>query len=103
MPPVAGALLRRFSLRALLTAALALIAVGDLWLVTLTPTGGWTQVAGPLTVLGLGVGLAFGLIDNAAVSAAPPERAGMASGVFNTMRLAVRRWRSASPGPCWSA
>ncbi|MGV9778197.1 MFS transporter [Streptosporangium sp. NPDC003464] len=88
VPPAAGALLRRFSLRALLTAALALIAVGDLWLVTLTPAGGWTQVAGPLTVLGLGVGLAFGLIDNAAVSAAPPERAGMASGVFNTMRLA---------------
>ncbi|MFF5205172.1 MFS transporter [Streptosporangium sp. NPDC000396] len=88
VPMAAGTLLRRFSLRALLTASLVLIAMGDLWLVTLTPSGGWTQVTGPLFLLGLGVGLAFGLIDNAAVSAAPPERAGMASGVFNTMRLA---------------
>ncbi|GAA4224305.1 EmrB/QacA subfamily drug resistance transporter [Streptosporangium album] len=87
-PAAAGILIRRFSLRALLTVSLILIATGDLWLVTLTPAGGWVQLAGPLSVLGLGVGLAFGLIDNAAVSAAPPEQAGMASGVFNTMRLA---------------
>ncbi|MEU7300164.1 MFS transporter [Streptomyces sp. NPDC007189] len=77
----------RVSPRVLLTASSVLIAVGSLWLVVLEPGQSPAAVVGPLLVFGLGVGSAFGAMDNAAVSVVPVERAGMASGIFNTMRI----------------
>ena len=42
----------------------------------------------PLLLIGAGIGLPWGLMDGLAVSVVPRERAGMASGIFNTVRVA---------------
>lgn len=41
-----------------------------------------------LTLIGLGTGLPWGLMDGLALSVVPKERAGMAAGIFNTTRVA---------------
>ncbi|QFZ17837.1 MFS transporter [Saccharothrix syringae] len=87
IPLVAGSVAARVPLRVMLGTSSLLIAAGSLWLVVLDPAGGITRVVAPLLVVGIGVGSAFGVMDNAAVSVVPPERAGMASGIFNTMRI----------------
>ncbi|MEV7180566.1 MFS transporter [Kitasatospora sp. NPDC093679] len=87
LPLVAGRIAARLPLRVMLAASSALIAAGSLWLVVLGPDAGWAQLTGPLAVFGVGVGSAFGVMDNAAVSVVPVERSGMASGIFNTMRI----------------
>jgi MFS family permease len=71
LPLLAGRLAARLPLRVMLAASSTLIAAGSLWRV----------------VFGIGVGSAFGVMDNAAVSVVPVERSGMASGIFNTMRI----------------
>ncbi|MGY3337647.1 EmrB/QacA subfamily drug resistance transporter [Streptomyces filamentosus] len=99
LPLVVGRLVAgRVSSRILLTASSLLIAVGSLWLIVLEPGQPWYETAGPLLVFGLGVGSAFGAMDNAAVSVVPVERAGMASGIFNTMRIAGESVAIASAG-----
>ncbi|WP_234347416.1 MFS transporter [Streptomyces specialis] len=87
LPLAAGHLAARTSVRAVLTCASALIAVGALLLTTLRSDGTWLDLALPLLPFGAGVGLAFGVMDNAAVSTVPVENAGAAAGVFNTMRI----------------
>ncbi|TDD92512.1 MFS transporter [Actinomadura rubrisoli] len=87
VPLVAGRIAAKVPLRVMLAASSTLIAAGSLWLMTLRPDSSWAELAGPLLVFGIGVGSAFGVMDNAAVSVAPVERAGMASGIFNTMRI----------------
>jgi len=87
LPLLAGRLAARLPLRVMLAASSALIAAGSLWLVVLQPGDSWLTLAGPLLVFGIGVGSAFGVMDNAAVSVVPVERSGMASGIFNTMRI----------------
>ncbi|GHF39134.1 MFS transporter [Kitasatospora xanthocidica] len=87
LPLVAGRLADRTSVRAVLTAASILIAAGALLLTTLDGGGSWAALALPLLPFGVGVGLAFGVMDNAAVSTVPVERAGAAAGVFNTLRI----------------
>ncbi|MEB0150924.1 MFS transporter, partial [Pseudomonas sp. CCC2.2] len=42
----------------------------------------------PLLVIGTGTGLPWGLMDGLSVSVVPKERAGMASGIFGTTRVA---------------
>ena len=88
-PLLGGWLGGRTSLRAVLTLAAVLNAAGCLGLLTLTPHTTWLGLAGPLLLCGLGVGLAFGVMDNAAVSTVPVEHAGAAAGIFNTVRLAA--------------
>jgi hypothetical protein len=87
LPLVAGRIAARVPLRVMLAASSALIATGSLWLIVLQPSSGPTGLIGPLLVFGIGVGSAFGVMDNAAVSVVPVERAGVASGIFNTMRI----------------
>ncbi|WP_051970177.1 MFS transporter [Kitasatospora azatica] len=87
LPLVAGRIATRVPLRVMLAASSALIAAGSLWLVVLQPSSGLSGLIGPLAVFGIGVGSAFGVMDNAAVSVVPVERAGVASGIFNTMRI----------------
>ena len=87
IPLLAGGIAARVPLRIMLGTSSLLIAGGSLWLVVLQSDAGWTQLVGPLLLFGIGVGSAFGVMDNAAVSVVPRERAGMASGIFNTMRI----------------
>ncbi|KJS58652.1 arabinose ABC transporter permease [Streptomyces rubellomurinus] len=88
LPLAAGRLAARTSLRAVLTSASVLISIGSLLLVTLDDGGSWPALALPLLPFGAGVGLAFGVMDNAAVGTVPVENAGAAAGIFNTMRIA---------------
>ncbi|MFJ8433917.1 MFS transporter [Kitasatospora sp. NPDC094019] len=87
LPLAAARLAARTSVRAVLTAASALIVVGALLLTTLRGDGSWPALALPLLPFGVGVGLAFGVMDNAAVGTVPVENAGAAAGIFNTMRI----------------
>ncbi|MEV4443393.1 MFS transporter [Streptomyces sp. NPDC049577] len=87
VPVVAGFLTQRLAMRTLLALSLALVAAGAAWLTVIGPSSGFTDILGPLLVMGAGVGVSFGLLDGAAVSVVPAERAGMAAGMFNTMRL----------------
>ncbi|MFF2147442.1 MFS transporter [Kitasatospora sp. NPDC058190] len=85
LPLVAGRLATAASVRAVLTAASALIATGALLLAAVRGDGGWLAV--PLLPLGAGVGLAFGVMDDAAVGTVSVEHAGATAGIFNTMRI----------------
>jgi len=42
----------------------------------------------PMVLIGIGAGLPWGLMDGLSVSVVPKERAGMAAGIFNTVRVA---------------
>ncbi|MEU9131072.1 MFS transporter [Kitasatospora sp. NPDC048540] len=87
LPLVLSRVADRLPLRVMLAASSVLITVGSLWLLVLQPHQSVLQLVGPLLVFGIGVGSAFGIMDNAAVSVVPPARSGMASGIFNTMRI----------------
>jgi hypothetical protein len=89
-PMVAGRLVRTgVPMRVVLGGSLVLIAAGCGWLTVIDPEVGVLAVAGPMLLVGLGVGLIYGLMDGAAVTTVPPARAGMAAGMFNTIRLAT--------------
>ncbi|KJS53673.1 hypothetical protein VM98_23720 [Streptomyces rubellomurinus subsp. indigoferus] len=88
LPVVAGHLSRTVPVRTLLAVSLLLVGGGAAWLTTVHPGIGVAGLVGPFLVIGTGVGISFGLLDGAAIGSVPPERAGMAAGMFNTMRLA---------------
>ncbi|MEV0260953.1 MFS transporter [Streptomyces sp. NPDC050617] len=87
-PAIAAALTRWVPVRVQLVAAVLIAAVGYAWLTVIAPGGGALPILGPLMLIGAAVGISFGLLDGAAVSSVEAERAGMAAGMFNTMRLA---------------
>ncbi|GGW61804.1 MFS transporter [Streptomyces xantholiticus] len=76
------------SSRILLTLSLLVTTAGVAWLTVIEPGMGWGALIGPMVTIGVGQGLSSGLMDGAAISSVPPARAGMAAGMFNTMRLA---------------
>ena len=57
-------------------------------LMRLSPDGGLWSMAIPMLLIGIGNGLPWGLMDALSVSVVPKERAGMAAGIFTTMRVA---------------
>ncbi|MBX9396647.1 MFS transporter [Streptomyces sp. TRM72054] len=86
-PQVGGWLITRgFPPRVLMGLALLLIAAGSAWLTVLEPGIGAGRLAGPLIVIGVGMGISFGITDGQAMSQVEPERAGMAAGFLNTIR-----------------
>ncbi|GAA2151329.1 MFS transporter [Kitasatospora kazusensis] len=87
LPLLGGRLAACTSVRTVLTGSSLLIATGALLLPLLTPGSSWPVLACPLLPFGLGVGLAFGVMDDAAVGTVPVEQAGAAAGIFNTMRI----------------
>ncbi|QMS86247.1 MFS transporter (plasmid) [Nostoc edaphicum CCNP1411] len=87
VPALAGRLANHFSVRALVSVGLVLNGLGALWLSrTVAETEGIALVSA-LLIIGTGTGIVNGLLDNLAVSVVNPEHSGMASGIFNTMRL----------------
>lgn len=87
--PLGGALLTRWISSATLSAAgLLIAAAGLLWLAQIPLGAPALSLAGPMLLIGVGTGLPWGLMDDLAVSAVPTERAGMATGIFSTMRVA---------------
>jgi hypothetical protein len=84
---VGGWLTKHTSHRVILALSLLLTTAGAAWLTVIQP-GSWVlALAAPLVLIGAGFGLSLGILDGAAVSTVETERAGMAAGMFNTMRL----------------
>ncbi|GAA1926409.1 DHA2 family efflux MFS transporter permease subunit [Streptomyces sodiiphilus] len=85
MVGITARLMGRFGTKNLLTGGLAVLALGLVWLSRVEPTGTFVVDVLPASlVAALGMALAYipGLM--AAMSAAPPEQAGLASGIVNT-------------------
>lgn len=74
--------------RVMLAGSVALVAGGAAWLTVIDGDATIGTLVGPLLAIGIGMGVTAGLVDGVAITSVRPERAGMAAGMFNTMRLA---------------
>ena len=74
--------------RIVLSAGLLASAVGLALMPRLTVNSSWTALIPGLLLTGLGIGIANPAIAKIALGLAPPQRAGMASGISNTFRTA---------------
>lgn len=89
MPFLAALLTRWFRPGALSAAGLLLVAGGLVWLAHGFSQGGGQALRLPLLLIGIGIGIPWGLMDAMAVSIVSPERVGMATGIFNTVRVSA--------------
>jgi len=88
MPVITGYLARWIAVRWLVLSTVVFSGLGVALLTLIGPgVSNWTVFPGFLS-LGIGIGVCFGVMDGAAVSSVPAGRAGMAAGMYNTMRLA---------------
>jgi len=87
VPSIAATLVRWVS-PGVISGAGLLIAAAGLFLLGRAEVGDGTATVVPMLVIGLGAGLPWGLMDGLSVSVVPTERAGMATGIFNTTRVA---------------
>jgi MFS family permease len=69
-------------------AGLVASSFGIVWLSMIAPGAAPLAFAPPLLLVGIGAGFPWGLMDDLAISVVPTERAGMATGIFSTMRVA---------------
>ncbi|MGH3472745.1 MAG: MFS transporter, partial [Nocardioidaceae bacterium] len=79
----ARTLIERFGERLVLIVGASLSTLSLLWMTQLSAQSGYTDVLGPLVLLGVGNGLAFVPLTSAALSGVKPEHAGAASGLVN--------------------
>lgn len=87
MPAIGSRLINRGTHPTTVVAsALLLIAAGNGWLTVLHPALEITAVAGPLIVIGIGVGTANGIIDAQAMNTVGAQHLGVAAGLLNTVR-----------------
>jgi len=84
VPRLAAALAQRIAPAWLSAAGLAVAAAGLCWLGARPPA----QAIPALLLIGAGTALPWGLMDALSVSVVPSERAGMAAGIFGTLRVA---------------
>ncbi|MFE4976266.1 MFS transporter [Kitasatospora sp. NPDC056651] len=88
LPLVAAKLVAKgVSARGITRLSLVLLVVGVVGLQLFEPGVSLWLVAPPMLVTGAGYALAAGLVDGQALELVAPERAGMAAGFLNTMRL----------------
>ena len=88
---VAGAssqLLERVSARTMIAVGLALVAVGQALMVVAAVDSSWTILLPGTVIAMIGTGMFNPAIVNVALSSAPPEQSGLASGVNDTFRQA---------------
>src|SRR5471032_295447 len=88
VPLIAAWLTRWISAGVLCTSGLVLAALGLWWLSVAVRAQDLNQMILPMLLIGLGTGLPWGLMDGLSVSVVPKERAGMATGIFSTTRVA---------------
>lgn len=87
LPLVAGQLTRRLHPAVICGVGLVISAAGLFWL-SRVPGGHPHLAIGAMLTIGCGISLPWGLMDGLAVSVVPKERAGMATGIFSTTRVA---------------
>jgi hypothetical protein len=88
VPAIAASLAHRISAGVLSGFGLLLAAVGLLYMSRIGPGQSAWAWAVPMLMVGVGTGLPWGLMDGLSVSVVPRERAGMATGIFSTTRVA---------------
>lgn len=88
LPVAAGLLTRWFRPATICGTGLLISAGGLLWLAQIPVGASIWMIALPMLAIGTGIGLPWGLMDGLAVSVVPKERAGMATGIFSTTRVA---------------
>ncbi len=89
IPFLAALLTRWFSAGTLSSLGLLIVSAGLLWLAHGFAQGGGQALHLPLLLIGIGIGLPWGLMDGMAVSVVSPDRVGMATGIFNTVRISA--------------
>ena len=88
VPFLAALLTRWASPGALSSAGLVAVAAGLAWLAR-DLSGGADALWLPMGLIGIGIGLPWGLMDAMAVSVVERDRVGMATGIFNTVRVSA--------------
>ncbi|MDA8483272.1 MFS transporter [Pseudomonas resinovorans] len=88
VPILAATLARWISPGLLSGVGFVIAAVGLQWFSRLDSAASGTEMILPMLLIGVGAGLPWGLMDGLAISVVPKERAGMATGIFNTARVA---------------
>jgi MFS family permease len=88
VPSIAAALSRRMSPGVLSGTGFLIAAAGLAWLSRVHVGDAHSDNILPMLLIGVGAGLPWGLMDGLSVSVVPKERAGMASGIFGTARVA---------------
>lgn len=88
VPLLAAWLTSWISAGVLCTSGLVIAAAGLGWLSQAVLAQDVTGMIAPMVVVGIGTGLPWGLMDGLSVSVVPKERAGMATGIFSTTRVA---------------
>ncbi|MGO2367312.1 MAG: MFS transporter [Serratia sp. (in: enterobacteria)] len=88
LPMLAGLLAHRFSAGIIASVGLLICAFGLVGLAQYAPGQPFYRLILPLLIIGCGISLPWGLMDGLAVSVVPKERAGMATGIFSTIRVA---------------
>jgi EmrB/QacA subfamily drug resistance transporter len=77
---------KRIPARAIVIASAVLVAAGLALMATIGPGDAWSVLLPGLLVAGAGIGLNNTVVNQVALTAAPPERAGMASGTVNALK-----------------
>jgi len=98
MPVLASRLAHRISPGVLSALGFLVAATGLCWLTRTSFEGDAFGLLPPLFLIGLGTGVPWGLMDGLAISVVPKERAGMATGIFSTTRVAGEGIALASVG-----
>jgi Major Facilitator Superfamily len=81
-----GRLIGRVAMRVLLGVAMVAAAAGLVSMAHLTATSSWPVLLPGLILAGIGLGITSTGLASAALSAVEPARAGMATGMVNTLR-----------------
>ncbi|MCQ9390554.1 MFS transporter [Pseudomonas viridiflava] len=88
--PFLAALLSRWITSGVLSGVgLLLVAIGLAWLGSTLGQTDHRTILLPMALIGTGIGLPWGLMDGMAVSVVEKERAGMATGIFNCVRVSA--------------
>jgi hypothetical protein len=88
VPFVAATLTRWMSAGVIAGIGLVIAGIGLHMLAEVLRTGAGPAAIVPMLVIGIGAGLPWGLMDGLSVSVVPKSRAGMATGIFSTTRVA---------------
>ncbi|MCU7248149.1 MFS transporter [Pseudomonas koreensis] len=88
VPMLAASLTRYVSAGLLSGGGFLIAAVGLHWLSLYNVGEPKYALVVPMVLIGIGSGLPWGLMDGLSISVVPKERAGMAAGIFGTVRVA---------------
>jgi hypothetical protein len=86
IPYLAAVLARFISAANLCLIGLLIASLGLVWLSTIEVGSSWRVFCLPMVLIGVGSAIPWGLMDDLSIKVVSVERAGMATGIFTTMR-----------------